>query len=187
VPQLQSSLALWRLALDSELVFAGDAGSTEASRPSLRQGIEWSNRYRPRPWLLIDADLSASKAKFTDEGPAGNHIPGSIERVAALGATLDDLGRWSGSAQLRYFGPRPLTEDASVNSRSTVMTNLRIGYKFDKNLRFALDVFNLFNRKASDIDYYYASQLRGEAAPANDVHFHPIEPRSLRLTVSANF
>jgi outer membrane receptor protein involved in Fe transport len=187
VPKLQSSLALWRLSLASELVFAGDAGTTEASRPSLRQGIEWSNRYRPQPWLLIDADLSASKAKFTDEDPAGANIPGSIDRVAALGVTLNELGRWSGTVQMRYFGPRPLIEDGSVYSRSTLLTNLRIGYKFDNSMRLALDVFNLFNRQASDIDYYYASQLRAEAAPVNDVHFHPVEPRSLRLTLSVNF
>ena len=187
VPQLQSSLALWRLALDSELVFAGDAGSTEASRPSLRRGVEWSNRYRPRPWLLVDADLSASKARFTDADPAGNAIPGSIDRVAALGVTLNELGRWSGTLQLRYFGPRPLIEDGSVRSRSTVLTNLRVGYKFDKKLHVGLDLFNLFNRQASDIDYYYSSQLHGEAAPVNDIHFHPVEPRSLRLTLSANY
>jgi outer membrane receptor protein involved in Fe transport len=187
VPKLQSSLALWRLALASELVFAGDAGTTQASRPSQRHGVEWSNRYRPRTWLLLDADLSASKAKFTDDDPAGTSIPGSIDRVASLGATLNELGRWTGTAQMRYFGPRPLIEDGSVHSRSTVLTNLRVAYRFDRNIRVNLDVFNLFNRRASDIDYYYASQLRGEAAPVNDLHFHPVEPRSLRLTMVANF
>ena len=137
--------------------------------------------------LSEHADLSASKAKFTDDDPAGNRIPGSIDRVAALGMTLNDLGRWSGTVQTRYFGPRPLVEDGSVHSRSTLLTNLRLGYRLDKNLRLGLDVCNLFNRRASDIDYYYASQLRGEAAPVNDIHFHPVEPRGLRLTLSANF
>jgi len=187
LPDLQSSLALWRLSLASELVFAGDAGSTQASRPSQRQGIEWSNRYRLRPWLLIDADLSLSRARFTDDDPAGSRIPGSIDRVAALGVTLNERGHWSGAVQMRYFGPRPLIEDGSVLSRSTLLTNLRVGYKFDKNLRLALDAFNLFNRRSSDIDYYYASQLRGEAAPVNDLHLHPVEPRSLRLTLTTNF
>jgi outer membrane receptor protein involved in Fe transport len=190
VPNLQSSLALWRLALDSELLFAGDAGSTEASRPSLRQGVEWSNRYRPRSWLLVDADLSASRARFTNTDPdttVGKFIPGSIDHVAALGVSVNELGAWSGSVQTRYFGPRPLIENGSVNSRSTVLTNFRVGYKFDRNLRASLDVFNLFNRQASDVDYFYASQLRGEAAPVQDTHFHPVEPRSLRFTVTANF
>lgn len=42
---LQSSLAFWQLDSDSELVFVGDAGETEASRASKRYGIEWNNHY----------------------------------------------------------------------------------------------------------------------------------------------
>ena len=48
-------------------------------------------------------------------------------------------------------------------------------------------MLNLFNRNASDIDYFYQSQLRGEAAPSGDLHFHPVESRSLRLSLIANF
>jgi hypothetical protein len=49
-------------------------------------------------------------------------------------------------------------------------------------------VFNLFDRKASDIDYFYASRLPGEtAAGVSDIHFHPVEPRSMRMTLTANF
>ncbi|HWH84211.1 MAG TPA: hypothetical protein VNU71_18435, partial [Burkholderiaceae bacterium] len=61
-------------------------------------------------------------------------------------------------------------------------------YKLNPNLRLALDVFNLFDKKASDIDYYYASRLKGEPAEGvSDIHFHPVEPRSLRLSLIANF
>ena len=63
-----------------------------------------------------------------------------------------------------------------------------MGYKFSKNLKVALDVFNLFDRNGSDIDYYYASRLKGEPAEGvNDIHFHPVEPRSLRLSLMASF
>ena len=86
IPKLQSSLSLWRLTSASELVFVGDAGTTEASRPSLRRGIEWSNRYIPKPWLLVDLDLSASRAQFTDDNPAGNTIPGSSARCCPRSA-----------------------------------------------------------------------------------------------------
>ena len=189
IANLQSSIALWRLGLASELVFAGDAGTTEASRPSYRQGVEWSNRYRPVPWLLIDADLSLSRARFTTDDPAtpGNHIPGAIDRVLSLGVSVEDRGPWSGMLQMRYFGPRPLNEDNSVRSAATLLWNLRAGYRMGKDLKLSLDVLNLFNRKASDIDYFYESQLRGEAAAVGDTHFHPVEPRSLRLTLSAGF
>jgi outer membrane receptor protein involved in Fe transport len=89
--------------------------------------------------------------------------------------------------QYRYFGPRPLIEDNAVRSQSTQLTNLRVGYKIDPKWRVHLDVFNLFDRQDHDIDYFYASQLRSEAAPVDDIHFHPIEPRTLRFTVTGYF
>lgn len=48
-------------------------------------------------------------------------------------------------------------------------------------------MLNLFKRKVSDIDYYYASQLSSETAPANDIHSHPAEPRSFRLSLRLGF
>ncbi len=190
VPGVQASLALWRLSLGSELVFAGDAGDTEASRPSRRDGIELSAHAVASRWLLLDADLAHSRARFTIDDPAtpGRFIPGSVEDVVSLGASVVDLGRWSGHVQLRYFGPRPLIEDDSVRSSSTTLASLRIGYRATPTVRIALDVFNLFDRKASDVEYYYASRLKGEpAAGIADVHFHPVEPRRVRLTMSAAF
>jgi hypothetical protein len=187
VPHLETSLSLWQLRLESELLFTGDAGTTEPSRPTKRTGIEWSNHYKPNSWLLVDLDLSLSRARFTDQDPVGDQVPGSIERVASLGLTVDSLGPWYGMLQFRYFGPRPLIEDDSVRSKATEITNLRIGYKIDPKWRVHMDVFNLFDRKDSDIDYFYASQLRGEAAPVDDIHFHPVEPRTFRVTLTGYF
>ncbi|MBG9388586.1 TonB-dependent receptor [Caenimonas sp. DR4.4] len=187
VPGLQSSVALWRLRIASELVFVGDAGDTAPSRPSARHGVEWNNHYVADNGLLLDADFAISRSRYTQDDAAGNFIPGSIEKVVSLGVTIVDRGPWSGSVQLRYFGPRPLVEDNSVRSSSTVLTNARVAYKLDAKTRVALDVFNLFNRKASDIDYYYDSQLRGEASPVTDRVFHPVEPRAFRVTLTHNF
>ena len=188
VPGLTSTVALWQLKLGSELVFSGDAGDTEASRPSLRRGIEWNNHWVMNRWLLLDFDLSVSRARFTQDDPAGNYIPGSIERVASFGLTVPNYQDWFGSFQWRYFGPRPLIEDDSVRSQSTILAYLRAGRYIDRNLSVHLDIFNLFNRKGSDIDYYYASRLAGEPPEGvNDIHFHPMEPRTFRLTLIAKF
>jgi hypothetical protein len=187
IPNLETSLALWQLKLDSELLFVGDAGTTEPSRPSKRTGIEWTNHYKPYSWLLVDLDLSVSRTRFTDEDPVGDYIPGSLEKVASFGVTVDSIGPWYGMLQYRYFGPRPLIEDNSVRSMATQITNMRVGYKIDPKLRVHMDVFNLFDRKDSDIDYFYASQLGGEAAPFDDIHFHPVEPRTFRVTLTGYF
>jgi outer membrane receptor protein involved in Fe transport len=184
---LQSSLSVYQLNFDSELIFQGDAGTTQAGRPSRRVGFEFSNYYKPLRWLTVDADLAFARARFRDFDPVGQRIPGAIEGVASLALAINDLGPWFGAVQLRYFGPRPLLEDNSVRSRSTATLNGRIGYKFSKASRVELEGFNLTNRKDSAIDYYYESRLRNEAASVNDVHFHPIEPRSFRVTYTMNF
>ncbi|MCW5626247.1 MAG: TonB-dependent receptor, partial [Burkholderiales bacterium] len=193
IPGLQSSLTFWELKLDSELLFIGDAGTTEASRPSKREGIEWTNHYVHESGWLVDAQLSASRARFADSDPAGSHIPGSVNRVASLGVTYDPGAHWFGGVQFRYFGPRPLIEDNSVRSRSTGLWYLRGGYRFDKTWTVRLDVFNLFNRKQSDVDYYYPSCIRSDgpgcsaAGGVDDIHFHPVESRSARVSVTARF
>ena len=184
---LQSSLSFYRLDFDSELTFLGDAGTTQAGRPSRRVGFEFSNYYKPTRWLTIDADLAFARARYRGFDPAGDRIPGSVEGVASLALAVDNLGPYFGALQLRFFGPRPLLEDNSVRSKSTATLNGRIGYKFSSKLKFELEAFNLTNRKNSAIDYYYESRLQGEAAPVSGIHFHPIESRSLRATLVANF
>jgi hydrogenase/urease accessory protein HupE len=180
---LQSSLSLWKLDIGSELVFVGDAGTTEPNRPSRRHGIEFSNRYIPAPWLLIDLDLAWSRSRFADDDPAGNAIPGAVSRVGSLALTVRDVGPWSGTLALRHLGPRPLVEDRSVTARAFTLASARVGYRFNRNLETFVDVFNLFDRKADDIEYYYESQLRNEGAAVADRHFHPVEPRTVRLSV----
>jgi len=197
VPGLQSTLSFWWLDIDSELLFVGDAGATEASRPSRRYGLEFANYYTPVPWLALDADFSFSHARFRDNDPAGNHIPGSVESVIAAGVTFQQEGERGlfGGLRLRYFGARPLIEDDSVRSSDTVLVSARAGYRFSKNWSLSAEVFNLLNRKDSEIDYYYASRLGTDAGagPAdqeygvNNVHFHPADPISFRIALTARF
>ena len=188
LPGLQTSLAVYRLDLASELVFVGDAGSTEAGRPSRRIGFELANYYKLGDRLTIDADLALAQARFRGDAPEGNRIPGAVEGVASLAAAFDNLGPWFGAVQLRYFGPRPLIEDNSVRSRATSGLNARLGYKISPRLQVELQGFNLTDRKVSAIDYSYTSRLPGEPAQGvADIHFHPIESRSFRVSLTAKF
>ncbi len=185
IPRLQTTLALWKLDLDSELVFTGDAGTTEPSFPSRRTGIEWTNYWTPTRGLTLDADVAVSRARYTaiDSSLPGDYVPGSIEQAASVGVAYDSGAQWSGGLRLRYFGPRPLIEDNSIRTKSSTIVNLQTGYKFNKRVKLTLDVLNLFDARVSDIDYWYDSQLMGEPAPVSDIHTHPAEPRSLRFTL----
>ena len=188
IPHLQSSVAIWTLDLASELIFAGDAGTTKAGRPSRRSGVEWASYYHPRPWLVLDGDVAWSHARFTDVDPAGDRIPGSVQTVVSAGATVDALSGIFGSVRLRYFGPRPLVEGGAVRSKATRLVNLEGGRALTKRIRATLDVFNLFDAKDSDVDYYYRSRLPGEPSDGvNDIHLHPTLPRTARLNLTVTF
>ncbi|WP_454623687.1 TonB-dependent receptor [Bradyrhizobium cenepequi] len=185
---LTSSLAVFVLDFDSELLFVGDAGTTEPSRPSRRVGVEWTNQYKPVPWMRVDFDLAYTRARFTDFDPVGNFIPGAPAWVASSAVTFGRETGWFGALTARYFGPRPLIEDDSVRSQSSLIFNARAGYQFDNGMRLQLDVLNLFNANTNQIEYYYLSRLPGEPIDGvADRHVHPAEPLAVRLTLAARF
>jgi len=188
LPRLHSTLALWGLSVDSELLFIGDAGTTEASRPSRRVGVEWDADYRATSWLTLDGNVAYSRARFSDGAAEGDRIPGAIEGVASAGLTVRPASRWSGSLRYRFFGPRPLIEDNSVRSRASNLVNAEAGYQVNRVWRLKADLLNLFDSKSSDIDYFYTSRLPGEPAGGVDgLHFHPVEPFTLRVALVASF
>jgi outer membrane receptor protein involved in Fe transport len=184
-----TSLSLFALDFDSELLFVGDAGTTEPSRPSRRIGFEWTNSYRPRPWASFDLDFAWTHARFTDYSIQGDWIPGAPTYVLSTGFALGSDTGWFGAMRVRGLGPRPLISDGSVFSSPTTTVNARVGYIFDSGIKINLDVFNLFNNwQASQIDYYYVSRLPGEPAEGvADRHFHPVEPIAFRLTLAKAF
>ena len=185
---MQSSLALWYLKLDSELVFVGDAGATEAGRPSERYGLEWSTRWRPQPWMFVDLDVAWNHARFTGTAAEGNYIPGAPDAVVSAGVAVDRYGPWSGAVFLRYIGAYPLTENNSVRSDAQTTVDAQVGHELVRDLRLRVDVFNLFNAKNNDITYCYESRLPGEPAEGvADKHFHPAQPRSFRVSLSYRF
>lgn len=182
IPGLDSSLSFFVLDSASEIVFSGDAGDTEASRPSRRYGLEWTNQYRPVSWLNIDGDLAITHARFLgyDSEQAalyaslagypeaqignapGNLIPGAPNMIASADFRLGEATGWFTGLRYRYFGPRPLTEDGAFMSPATGILNGQIGYKFDNGWRIQLDGFNLTNSHSDQIAYAYGSLLKSD-------------------------
>ncbi|HEY6126266.1 MAG TPA: TonB-dependent receptor [Steroidobacteraceae bacterium] len=187
LPYTQLALTTWMLDLDSELLYVGDAGATEANRASDRHGVELGVYVTPTEWLTLDADLAWSHARFSEPDPAGDYIPGAVEGVASVGVALQHPSGWFGGARFRHFGEAPLIEDNSVRSDPTTVVNLELGYRFAKRFAVSLAAYNLFDSNDNDITYFYESQLPGEGAPVEDRHFHPVEPRTLRLTIETRW
>lgn len=171
------------LELDSELVFVGDAGTTEASDGSERYGIEANLFWKLDDWLALDAAATVTDAKYKVDGD--DEIPGAVRSTFSAGA-IGYFGPLTVSARLRHFGSAPLIEDGSVESEATSIINLGATYDLAP-FTLELDVLNLFDADDADISYYYESRLTGEASGVEDLHFHPVQPRQIRAGVRYNF
>ena len=204
VPHLQSTLALWYLRSNSELMQDGDTGGTSASEQSSnRYGIEWANYYTPAEHLAVDFDLADSRAQFTevdgdDAAPnsaGGKHVPEAVGVVISSGITLHDYKGFSTSLRLRYFGPRDLTSDGFFRSNETVLLNGEVGYQINKKWRVSSEFLNMLDRSDSDIDYAYVSRvipgITSGGTPIGPSAFtrvaHPVEPFQVRFGLGRIF
>ncbi|MGB5904088.1 MAG: TonB-dependent receptor [Xanthobacteraceae bacterium] len=183
IPGLDSAISLFVLDSASEILFVGDAGDTEASRPSRRYGVEWTNRYQPTSWLRFDGDVAITHARFRGDNPdqaaayaelagypqsqignaPGNYIPGAPNMIVSAGVRIGEATGWFGALRYRYFGSRPLTEDNAFTSPATGLLNGQIGYRFENGWRIQLDAFNLTNSRSDQITYAYGSLLKSDA------------------------
>jgi hypothetical protein len=188
VKNLTTTLALFWLQSDSELVYVGDAGTNEPGNGSERYGVELTSYWRPTEWFSADAELALTHARFLDAPDGANHIPNSIPIMFSGGFNLGAQGNtagWFAGARIRMFANSPLEETDTVRGRDSILVNATVGYRM-KDWEFAVDCLNLLNRQDQDISYFYESRAPGQLA-ANDVHMHPIEPRMFRMRVTYRF
>ncbi|XOV89121.1 MAG: TonB-dependent receptor [Pseudomonadota bacterium] len=184
--RLNASIALWRLKLDSELIFVGDEGSTEdTGESSTREGIELTAYYYLNDTLTLDIEYAWTDASFDAPVDGSTAIPGAISSVFSGGVNADFGNGIYTNFRIRHFGDYPL-DGGSTASASTI-ANLRLGYQPNPQWSLSLDVLNIFNSSDRDVEYFYESQLPGELAPVEDRHFHVFEPRTLRAKVAYRF
>ena len=184
VKDLQSTLSLWYLRTQQELVFIGDAGTVEPSDSSDRYGVEWANYWTPYAWLSFDLDVAASQALYSDLPTGARNVEGAIDTVVAAGVTVRNQSGWSGALRLRYFGPRDLDAAGAARSDETIMLNASVGYQLNANWQATLSVLNLLDRLDQDIAYSYESSATGGT---DGIHFHPVEPIQFRLSLTGRF
>jgi outer membrane receptor protein involved in Fe transport len=208
LPNWETSLDLFQLRLKSELVFSGDAGVSSPRGATTRTGIEWSNTYHVNRWLSAELNAAFTKARF-DQNAApddlgcsdaaathpcsppvaivGRHIPNSPTNVIDAGLSARRESGWFGTLRARHFGASPLVEDNSARSAAYTTVDGQVGFRSPNHWLVALDVFNVADVKWNDIEYYYVSRLRNEAAPHADYVVHAGVPRTLRAHFQYEF
>ena len=193
LPGLQSSLALWSLNSNSELVYNADSdiGSTSPNGASRRYGVEWNNHFMAGGHLFLDADLAWTHARYAvnnDNGELGDFIPNAVAKVGLVRASLERLGPWSTDLEARFIGAYPLSQDGTLTTPSCTVINLRVQRQISPHFDVALDVLNALNRQYFDIAYEqdYRISPTSPIVP-NAVTVHPGEPRELLLTLKIKF
>ena len=121
------SLTYFWLESDSELLFAGDSGSTEASDGSERTGVEAALFWNVDEKWTLDLNMAFVDSEFTDVPSGFDHIPNSPDRIIGAGITYAPITGLYASLRLRHFGDVPLVEDDSVRNGDTSVINPRFG------------------------------------------------------------
>jgi hypothetical protein len=180
------SVALWGMDLASELVYDGDAGTTEASGRTRRYGADVEARVLVTPWLWSDLDLSLAHGRFRDEHGGANYIPLAPALTAMGGLTVRGLAHINGGVRLRHVGPRPANQVNSVEARGYTVAELFARRPFGR-FDVGLAVDNLFDATWNEAQFATTSRLRGEQAPVTDLHFTPGAPRAFQVSVDYAF
>jgi hypothetical protein len=190
---LALTLAFFNLDAESETTYDPDVGQDTAGPASRRRGFEINITYQACSWLEIYASYSADHARFKtpyDDGTGhvGEYLPNAPFATGSLAAYVKALGPWSGGLQYRYLGAYPLSSDDVVQGSGYGEWNGDVRYRWTNGWQLAAGLYNLTNKKADAMQYWYVDRLPGEPARGiADIHVHPLEPTSLRLTLTRNF
>ena len=180
------SVAWFELDLDSELVFVGDAGTTEPSDPSRRNGIELNSFWEFTEALVFDFTAAKSDGHFRGLPSGENSIPDAHDLVVAAGLTYHNPNGWTSSFRVRHFDDAALTENESVKKDGSTLVHFGVSYA-QESWELGLDIINLLDQEDDDIAYWFESRMIGETASFEDIHFHPSNPRAVRALLKYKF
>jgi outer membrane receptor protein involved in Fe transport len=211
------TLAVFNLDAKSQTIYNPDIGQDTAGPASRRTGYEINLTYQALRWLEFYASFSQDHARFKtpyDDGTGhlGEYLPNAPFATGSFNVYLKNLGPWSAGLEYRYLSAFPLSAGPCANSAVTndfpgltscanaptprgqvngsgyAEWNGDVHYELGAGWNLALGVYNLLNKKADAAEYWYVDRLQGEPAYGTaDLHVHPLEPISFRLTISKAF
>ncbi|MGA3158903.1 MAG: TonB-dependent receptor [Steroidobacteraceae bacterium] len=215
--KIAATLALYNLNAQSETTYNPDIGQDTAGPGSTRRGFELNVTYQALRWLEFYGSYSGDRSRFTsplDDGTGhlGDYLPNAPFATGAFNVYIKNLGPWSAGLAYRYLGAYPLSSgpcnDAAVAKDFAGLTscaaaptrqgqvfgsgygewNADLHYAFANGWNAGLGVYNVLNNHSNAMEYWYVDRLPGEPAIGEaDIHFHPLEPISARLTVGKVF
>jgi outer membrane receptor protein involved in Fe transport len=187
------TLALFNLDAQSETTYNADIGQDNAGPASRRRGFELNVTYQALRWLEFYGSYSRNHARFKapfDDGTGhvGEYLANAPFATGSFAAYIKNLGPWSGGLEYRYLGAYPLSSDDAIQGSGYGEWNGDFRYAFASGWTGGLGLYNILDVHANAAEFWYIDRLPGEpAAGVADRHVHPLEPRTVRFTVSKSF
>ena len=184
--RLNLGVALWWMDLESEFVFVGDAGTTEASGKTRRLGVDLEGRLNLSSWLWADVDINLSRGEAVDEPEGANEIPLAPKRTSTGGLTARHPTGFEGALRYRHLGDRPANEVDTITAEGYTVVDLNGAYRHGP-WQLNLTIENLLDTEWNEAQFATESRLANETAPVSEIHFTPGNPINVRLGLSYTF
>jgi hypothetical protein len=202
--RLDLAASAFVLDLDSEQVWVGDEGTTEARGASRRQGVEGEARLKILDWAYADLDVTLSRARFTGGEFAGQAVPLAPTMVLAGGISVLRPDGWFGRVGALHLGDRPATEDGFLQAQGFTRVDATVGLRTSR-FELSLALQNALDAPVREAQFATVSRLPGEVGPRSctggsrpvtegerfvgceDLNFTPGAPRNVQVRASAFF
>jgi hypothetical protein len=176
VKDLELGVAAFLLDLDSELVWSGDSGGTEASGQTRRYGVELTGRYRLKNWLFADVAGTFTHAAYrADAGNGGGSV--ALAPTATLSAgvgarpTFGDFTPFA-DVRVKAMGKRPATPDGSLTAEGFAVVDANAGLRW-KRFELAVDIQNLTNARWREVQFASNTRLAYEPKVVSGITYSP--------------
>jgi hypothetical protein len=194
--RLALEVAGWYLHLDSELVFVGDEGTTEAKGATNRYGVETSLRYQILDWLWADVDFTYTHARFEGLPSGMNFVPLAPTYTVNGGISAKHRSGFYGSLRGRAISDRPANEADSLTAEGYMVWDMMAGYRRDKQrwlgsergaYALQLNILNLFNANYRESQFDTTSRPDPLGPEITAIHFTPGYPLTILGSASLFF
>ena len=187
------TVAFYKLSAESETTYDPDAGIDSAGPGSRRRGYEVNLTYQARQWLEFYGSYSGNHARYVTPyadgtGHVGEYLPNAPFATGSFNVYIKNLGPWSGGLGYRYLSAYPLSSDNSVQGHGYGVWSGDARYEIGEGWSLGVGIYNLLDKKADAAEFWYVDRLPGEPRTGiADIHIHPLEGTSGRLTLVKKF
>lgn len=185
IPHARFAADFWYLYLDSELVWSGDTGGTEAAGPTRRYGVDLEADYRPTAWLRLDANVSIARSSFVHNAGNGNALA-LAPRLMGQGGVTWLHGPAFVALRARGIADRPGNDDNTLTAQGYLIFDLMAGYTVGK-LDLNLTVNNLLDSDWREAQFADSSAITPGGPVVEQMHFTPGVPLMATVTAAYRF